>query len=389
MTKNPFTRTALALGGASVIAALALTSSACDSSDAASTAEPTNVLPGEEFQAILDRQVADGVPGIVLRVETDDGEVWAGAAGVSALGGAPLASTARMPIFSISKMAVATAALSLVEDGTVGLDDPISKWIDPATISDLPNADRLTVRHLINQTGGVRDYWDDEFTAAVVEDTSRQWRPEELVAHAAAGAPAGTPDDGDADYANTNYVLLGLIIERATDVPLATVLRDRVFEPLVMDQTASWEEGILRPEANGYMEDGDERIDVTGVDLSLSWAAGGLVSNAEDVAALTRATVLGDGVLSDATHASVMSTFTAWNDGLDYGLGLMRVTAFGSPAFGHMGDGPGYAALSLYDPSAGIGVVVLLNVSSEEARMQTFLEVMQALGVYGELEDLS
>ena len=198
-----------------------LTISACDSPDETPAAEPAHVLPGDQFQAILDRQVADGVPGIVLRVETKDGEVWSGAAGVTALDGPAMTSTTRMPIFSVSKMAVATAALSLVDDGTLRLEDPISQWLDPVTISDLPNADRLTVRHLINQTGGVRDYWDDEFTEAVIADTTKQWRPEELVAHAAEGAPAGSPDDGDADYSNTNYVLLGLIIEKATGSPLA------------------------------------------------------------------------------------------------------------------------------------------------------------------------
>ena len=389
MRKTSVARSALFLGGASIITALMLTISACDSPDETPAAEPAHVLPGDQFQAILDRQVADGVPGIVLRVETKDGEVWSGAAGVTALDGPAMTSTTRMPIFSVSKMAVATAALSLVDDGTLRLEDPISQWLDPVTISDLPNADRLTVRHLINQTGGVRDYWDDEFTEAVIADTTKQWRPEELVAHAAEGAPAGSPDDGDADYSNTNYVLLGLIIEKATGSPLADVLRARVFEPLKMSQTASWEEGILRPEADGYLPDGDGLVDVTGVDLSVSWAAGGLISTVEDVATLTKAAVLGGGVLSDATHSSVMTTFTPWEDGLDYGLGIMRVTAFGNPVFGHMGDGPGYASLSLYDPTAGISVVVLYNVASEEVRMQTYLEVMEALGLYGENEDAS
>lgn len=369
--------------------ALLLTVGACDSSDPPPPAEPANVLPGEQLQAILDQQVAGGVPGIILRVETRDGEVWSGAAGATALDGPPMTPTTRLPIFSVSKMAVATAALSLVEDGTISLEDPISKWLDASTIGDLPNADRLTVRHLINQTGGLRDYWDDAFTEAVVADMTRQWSPQELVAHAAEGAPAGSPDDGDADYANTNYVLLGLIIEQATGSPLHTVLRDRVLEPLEMSQTASWEEGILRPQAAGYITDGDNLVDVTGVDLSLSWGAGGLVSTAEDVATLTRAAVLGGGVLSDETRSSVMTTFTPWEDGLDYGLGIMRVTAFGNPAYGHMGDGPGYASLSLYDPAAGISVVVLLNVTSEEARMQTYLEVMKALGLYEGQEDVS
>ncbi|MEZ4501577.1 MAG: serine hydrolase domain-containing protein [Dehalococcoidia bacterium] len=386
MNRNRFTRVALGLGGASIVVAAALTV-ACDSAPAPSSAESATVLPREAFQAILDRRVAEGVPGIVLRVETKDGEVWSGAAGVAALDGPPMMPTARLPIFSVAKMAVATAALSLVEDGVIDLEDPIGKWVDAATIADLPNADRLTIRHLINQTGGVRDYWDDDFTAAVVADTGRQWAPEELVAHAAAGAPAGSPDDGDADYANTNYVLLGLVIEGATNSPLSAVLRDRVFEPLEMSQTASWEEATLRPQANGYIEDGGELVDVTGVDLSLSWAAGGLVSNAEDVATLTKASVLGGGVLSDETHTSVMTTFTPWNEGLEYGLGLMRVTAFGSPTYGHMGDGPGYTSLSLYDPAAGVGVVVLMNVTAEEARMQTYLEVMQALGLYDQLEE--
>jgi D-alanyl-D-alanine carboxypeptidase len=237
----------------------------------------------------------------------------------------------------------------------------------------------LTVRHLLTHTGGVRNYWDDAFVEQVVVDFNRRWQPEELVAIAASGAPAGAPDDGYAIYSNTNYTLLGLIIENATGSTLATVLRQRIFTPLGMQETASWEENTLRPQAAGYFPEGGELMDVSGLDLSVSWAAGGLVSTAEDVSLLTRGILAGK-LLSDASRTAMTSNFRPMKgkSQIDYAMGVGRLTAFDPPLLGHMGDGPGYGSLSFYDPSSGTSVVVLINMSSE-AHIETLIQVMDLL----------
>ena len=169
-----------------------------------SVAVLAGALPRDTFQAILDKAATSGTPGLVAYVETADGESWTGAAGVSRIGGEDVTPASIFRLFSITKTIVAATAFTLIDEGRMGLDDPISKWLDASLIGDLPHHEVLTVRHLIAQTSGIRDYDDDRFVAMIREDMSHRWKPEELVAHAADGEAFAPPGDARSYYSNTN-----------------------------------------------------------------------------------------------------------------------------------------------------------------------------------------
>ena len=134
-------------------------------------------------------------------------------------------------------------------------------------------------------------------------DWSRVWTPPELLAYAdgARHAPYFAPGQGVA-YANTNYVLLGLLVEAATGRPFRDELRDRILGPLALDRT-SLEEGAALPEdvVNGYQLREGQPVDVSAVNLTWAWAAGGVVSTVADLVRFARA-VFGGELLSPAAH---------------------------------------------------------------------------------------
>jgi len=139
------------------------------------------LLPGDRFQEVIDSAVQAGAPGIALRVGTWDGRVWSGAAGVtSADAPKPVTPDMAFRLHTLSKLPVTALALSLVDDAKLRLDDPIGKWIDPALIHALPHAADITIRDLIAETSGIRDYYNEPFILETRVNPGRQWRPEEL-----------------------------------------------------------------------------------------------------------------------------------------------------------------------------------------------------------------
>lgn len=323
-------------------------------------------LPGERFQRLIDSATRIGVPGIALYVQTWDGAVWSGTAGRTELEN-PQPLTLEMPfrLHGLSKMPVAALALALVDDAKLRLDDPIGKWIDPAVIQDLPNGNRITIRDLISQTSGIRDYFDEDFFYDVRLEPGRNWQPEELIAHAADGEPVSEPRPDISNNSNTNYTLLGLAIEKAGGVPLATQLRTRIFEPLSMNSTKSWEEVGDPSPIHGHILMERYPVDVGDFDLSMVWGAGGLVSTAEDVAKMTRGIFEGK-ILSSAGRALMQQSFRPLSDSdFEFGYGTFRFSSLDPAPIGGVGQGVGFGTATAWWPDTGLVAVVLTNLQVE------------------------
>jgi CubicO group peptidase (beta-lactamase class C family) len=170
----------------------------------------------------------------IVRVTVDGKEVVTAAFGES-MTGVPATTDMHFRNGAVAISYVSTLLLTLVDDGVLRLDDPLSIWMP-----ELPASDKVTLKMLANMTSGYRDYVPDpQFVKANYLDPYRQWKPEELVAIGLANPPYFEPGT-NWSYAHTNYVILGLAIERATGRTIADLMQERVLSPLGLKNTANW-----------------------------------------------------------------------------------------------------------------------------------------------------
>jgi len=314
---------------------------------------------------------AAAAPGIVLLVDTPDGRYFQ-AAGVSSMEeGTPMQVDDRLEIGSNSKSFTVVLLMQLVEEGILSLDDPLDKWL-PDLAAVIPNGDQIALRQLAQHTTGIWDYGDDIIGAGITDPDKliEAYTPTEIVQYVVDnGTPDFTPgEEGQWNYSNTGYILLGMVIETASGEKLGDLYKARIFDPLGLE-TAVLIEDV--PEAgeitNGYFwtEDGD-MVNTTNWNVSQGWAAGGIAMTAEDLLAYAQALSTGE-LFQDADSLTQMLTFDPnGKDGLmPYGLGLLDFSLFGTPGYwGHDGQTTGFGTLWCTNPDTGITVVGLSNSAS-------------------------
>ena len=244
--------------------------------------------PSSVDRPSLDAVVAAGSPGALVLVDRG-GSRRQEAAGLAVLrGSVPLRAGYRFRAGSITKTFVAVLVLQLVAEKKLGLGDTVERWL-PGLV---PNGDRITVRQLLAHTSGLADYaGDSAFLRRTVSEPRRRWTPRELVGVAVGQGPVARPGERFA-YASTNYVLLGLIVERATGTTVERQLRRRIFTPLQLTDT-SFSAGTDVPgrHAHGYAPSQHDGIvgslaaarDRSTASASWGWAAGAIVSTAPDL----------------------------------------------------------------------------------------------------------
>lgn len=335
------------------------------SASAAALQAPSNLdAVGTELDAALNDVVAAGVPGVIVRVTDPHQAARNYAAGVGDLATSiPLRPTARYRVGSITKTFVATIVLQLVGEGRLRLDEPVAERL-PGLLSNRPP---ITVRQLLNHTSGLPDYIEDpQLFAGIVQN--RVWKPQELVAMADKRPQVFAP--GSAwRYSNTNYIVAGLLIQAVTGRSLARELQRRIFSPLRLDHTSfPVATGRLAGYyAHGYIStetaptpDG-QPLDVTGYNPSHAWAAGAIVSNAEDLSHFYKALMSGR-LLSQPLLREMKKTVaedpTDPNTTFSYGLGLQRVNDTCGANWGHGGSIYGYQGLAFWNERTGRTVII-------------------------------
>jgi D-alanyl-D-alanine carboxypeptidase len=258
-------------------------------------------------------------------------------------------------IGSATKAFVAVVVLQLAEEGRLDLDSGVDRYVPY-----LQGADRITPRQLLNHTSGLAEYLDQP---AVVGEPTRQWTPAELVAVADAGGRVGQPG-GAHRYSNTNYVVLGDIIEQVAGRSWADEVDARIAVPLGMTHTGR----ISGPTVPGFDVVNGSFVDVThDFNPSVGGAAGGLQSTGRDLLAF--ATALRDGRLVSPESRAAMETFLPAEDlsrfGIDhgYGLGVERYVMDGMTVIGHMGTGKVGSSYVGYDVERGTTVAVTTNTA--------------------------
>ncbi|MAK64629.1 MAG: hypothetical protein CMF75_07825 [Maricaulis sp.] len=328
------------------------------------------------LQDAADQAVTEGLtPGLAITARLPDGQrihVFAGEA--SRRDGRAVDAQTRFLSASTGKTITALLAVQLVEEGVLTLDEPLdARLAGQAWWDGLRNHERLTLRMLLNHSAGVPDYLEDIgfFLTRSVRGTA--WmEPEDLVGFVAGETPNGIPGQHYA-YSDTDYILVGLVIEAVTGEAFYDLARTRITEPLNLTSTEPLRgrdfEGLADGHVNGWFglsaTARNGRLNQT---LDHEWTGGGWVTTPDDLVTLYRA--LGDDGLFAQEGRLMRTDYNAFQpDGPSgYGLGVfVRRTGEDSYRIAHGGDFGGYRSAVLHDSASGITLAVQANSKAFEA----------------------
>ena len=356
---------------AALVALLAsATGPAAQTATVADTAALRSVL-----QSTLDAIHSSGrFPGATAALSLADGPTIALAVGYSdSAQHVRMLPNDRMLVGSTGKTFVAAVALQLAAEGALDLDARVSDYLgDRDWFDRVPNAAEITVRNLMNHTSGVMRYeFKDEFVQQLSADPERRWGPEELVAYVL-DEQAGFAAGEGWDYSDTNYILLGMIIEGITGRDLYDEVEARLLEPLGLSNTIPSDSRRIAGLVQGYAGPGnpftgsDAVIGADGrfvINPQFEWAGGGFASTTSDLARWAAA-LYGGGVLDGEWVAQMLDGVPArLGPGARYGLGvIIQETPLGV-SYGHSGFFPGYLTQMAYFPDHRIAVAVQVNCS--------------------------
>ncbi|WP_271216871.1 serine hydrolase domain-containing protein [Streptosporangium carneum] len=318
----------------------------------------------------LERIVAgDGATAALARV-SDGGRTWSGAVGVRDVkrGGQPSPS-GHFRIGSVTKTFVATVVLQLVDEGKVRLDDPVDRHL-PGLV---PGGERITVRQLLNHTSHLYDYMSEPGYSTNRwrgDARFRSFQPRELLEVAFAKK---LPDDGRWHYSNTNYVVLGLLVEKLTGRAYGEEVARRVLRPLGLRHTVvpGDRAGVPSPHAKGY-EPMPDLVDATRMNPSLDWAAGEMISTTADLERFMSALL--NGRLTSAASLRAMRTTVETGAGFGYGLGLQAYTLPCGTVWGHSGELIGYQTFA-FRADSGKALTMSINPSTRNPSTQEIMGI--------------
>ncbi len=338
---------------------------------------PTTALRDALQAKFAELHKAGTFPGGTAGFALADGSTFGLAVGVSDRAtGAAMKPTDRLLLGSVGKTYVSAVTLQLVHDGKIGLDDPIAKYLGTSPwFSRLPNASSITVRQLMQHTSGlVRYELNPKFTADLTANPDKVWSIEDRLTYLFDTKAPFAPGSGW-EYSDTNYIVLGAIIERAGGAPSYDQLRKRILEPLNLKDTVPADSRRVPGLVPGYAGPNnafgstDEMIrdGLFAVNPQFEWTGGGLAVTAEDLARWVRH--LYGGKVVDASLMDDLLTGVPARLGPEtaYGLGvIIRPTSLGM-SYGHSGFMPGYQTDVMYLPRLRAAVAVQVNSSAPKS----------------------
>lgn len=311
-------------------------------------------------------------PGASMLIITPEGRYFksTGVADVTTCD--PLPADSPFQIGSNTKMMTSAILFQLQEEGVLSTADPLSKWL-PDLAAQLPNGDKITIDMLLTHTSGLPDYFsvpaEDGATIADGEKNkamlTRGFTPEELVTLV---ADSGLSDfepgaEGQWKYSNTGYILLGLIIEKATGKSYEENLQERIFEPLNLErtylQTGQPEAGAL-PQAYFHSP-----FDYTTSEWNASqgWSAGAVVSTPEEFAVFMKALFTGQLFKDPATFDLMQQHTAASVDKLGAGIVYAHGMTDNNGVLGHGGETLGFLSDGGYVPDKDVTIVMWSNTA--------------------------
>jgi len=326
------------------------------SSDARFSADNLQELDGTIARVMIDKNL----PGVLVAVSVPGEGEYLTAQGTANLdtGIAPEPGD-KFRIGSVTKTFVATAILQLVDQGKLSKSDTLSEWYP-----DFPNADEITVDDLLRMRSGIPDYWDEETLKQYYDNPLESVTNEDIIEALASKADQFEPPDRETKYTDSNYNILGAILEKASGNDIATQLDQSIISPLGLENTFYPTNNELPGNLHGYGLDpqSGEFEDKTILNPAPADGAGAMISDVSDLGVWARAVYHGD-LLNPETQRARLKTQRGEGvpESSGYGEGIAKL----GKLWGHGGTISGFSTDMWYMPEADATIVVSVNRSDE------------------------
>ncbi|MFF4582489.1 serine hydrolase domain-containing protein [Streptomyces sp. NPDC001373] len=356
---------------AGVAPATAAQAATAPSAEALRTAGPA--LPAPDMEAVdqaLRNTLAAGAPGALARI-AEGGRALSATAGVSdKVTGAAMDTRARFRIGSVTKTFSTVVLLQLVDEKKIELDTPVNHYL-PGLLPD----DRITVRHLLTHRSGLSDYTNAMFDKTVpgFEAVRNKVFSYQELMNLSLAEPRTTEPGASYQYSNTNFVVVGMLIEKATGKPVAKEYERRIIKPLRLRDTAYVHPGteIAGLHTHGYLtpdEAGAPLVDSTEQTVSWAQSAGAMISSPADLSTFMSALVGGKLVAPKLLDEMLVMTPTDAAKTRFYGLGLRRYDlSCGTSVYGHTGTVQGFYTYAFTTRDGRRSLTAMANTSNRGA----------------------
>jgi CubicO group peptidase (beta-lactamase class C family) len=348
---------------------MALACAACGSADQASavTSQTPSARPSDDQETRLNsigRAAIAGhsTPGLAVAVAQGGRIVFESGYGATSVeNGSPVRRDTVFRIGSLTKQFTAAAIMRLIEQGRLSLDDPITRFLPNYPMHGY----RITIRHLLNHTSGIRDYTQTgaRWFSRVAEDLTH----EEVVAMFR-DDPLGFAPGERFRYSNSGYFLLGMIIEAVSGRPYGAYVEQELARPIGLDHTMYCPSNPSEGHARGFRPSPNGPIPAPSVSMThVFYSAGSLCSTAVDLVEWSHALASGR-VVNAASYRQMITPDDRGGGGtLPYGYGLIPDEFFGVESITHAGGQIGFSAALSYYPGRDIVVAVLANQEGANA----------------------
>jgi D-alanyl-D-alanine carboxypeptidase len=279
----------------------------------------------------------------------------------------------RMLAGSIGKTYVAAVTLQLVQEGKLDLDEKIERWFGREPwFNRLANAKDITVRMLMNHTSGLVEYYPlKDCMKTLKEIPDKVWQHAELIECALDSKPLFPAGQGWS-YADTNYILVGMIVERITKKSLYDEVDRRILKPLALAQTVPSDKRTIPGVITGYSRPGspfgfEGRVIIDGkfvANPQFEWAGGGFASTAEDLARWAKFLYEGKVLKKPYLDQMLAAVEAKTGRGDKYGLGVQVRQSDWGISYGHGGWFPGYLSEMEYFPQYRIAIAIQFNTDA-------------------------
>ena len=340
------------------------------SGDDNSSPSANEITVEEQLQTIIDEKVgtdADKLVGVSVSIRINGQEMWNLQGGLSRLD-EPVTNNMRFGVASITKTVVAASIMKLVDENVLSLEDTVGDWL---TLNSPNIDDSITILQLLNHFAGLDGYMYSELWEQVEANLEVPIPQIDLVDFI--GAPYHEPGETHT-YSNSNYLVLGLIIEAATDKTVGEVMREKFWVPLNLNNMYfGTNEAILGPlaapwrdsDGDGILEDITDQYD--SAYHSVFYCAADVFSTASDLSMWANHLYNGNAISMQSRQLMMTSYFDIPHPIFTgYGLGTRRNVYAGHTMWGHTGGMRGYGSAMFYDPISKVSIAMLNNQSRSE-----------------------